>query len=551
MATCRLLHSLDPKSSHQRRSNSHNDQDQQHNDNFNAEKHYQHKKTITISHDDLLKKHKPITRSVKKQFTKPHSDAFNALFAKKDDVNKKKSTYQSNYSEYKEKTKDAMNYLPRSNLHKLIGSYSQVTFLPAKRLQHQQRHNNNSTSIQQQHQQHKHSKQFKVNIITPHDDDQKQQQQQHQSDDSEDDERNNNDASIAQDCHTIASLQPVRFSRQSKCQQSSEICTSQRISHIPYRIIHCTSADRLYSPLNLMTIPFDDDDDERFTKHNNDNNNNTQHWQTSSGTKHELILELKYEILIGFVRISNRSTSSIQIYTSAQSAIQDRKRAKQSHLIDELDILQQQQQTSNHTPQLNPASINYSQFTLLSSFRNSDCSVPHNKVVNYACGFIPCRSVLIRCLKGTPISLNSVSILGVPTHDCNSFQSGSHSSEPSSSKIAPSHQPEQSSSNSSMKHRNKSNQFSQNHSSYKSKHEASNRSHAASQPCPLSIRAKFGQEVYDLLYTHPMRLFLPTIEPQLSFAESRNRFPLKQYLTETEGLERDRRDDQDLWHMRR
>lgn len=95
-------------------------------------------------------------------------------------------------------------------------------------------------------------------------------------------------------------------------------------------------------------------------------------WGTGGGNNHEIRLELDYACLLGFMQICNRSTSYVEIAVSMKNEE--------------------------------------------SSFCTvvSDSCVPHNKTISYNVGFLPCRYLRLRCIRGTPVSAYWLRMIGLP-----------------------------------------------------------------------------------------------------------------------------------------
>jgi hypothetical protein len=103
-------------------------------------------------------------------------------------------------------------------------------------------------------------------------------------------------------------------------------------------------------------------------------------WSSGSGTRHELVIQLKESALIGWIKVGNKSTSSMELFVSWDNEQKDGE-------------------------------------SFVSCYQ--DHKMPHNKTILYPAGYLPCRFVKIRCLTGTPVSLNEIQLIGVSIKQSN------------------------------------------------------------------------------------------------------------------------------------
>jgi len=99
-----------------------------------------------------------------------------------------------------------------------------------------------------------------------------------------------------------------------------------------------------------------------------------KYWSTSCGVNHEIVLKLEQPALVGYVELANRCTSHCTIFVSL---------------------------TSN-------SKENYVQV-------RNDEKMPHYKSITYNAGFLPGRHIKLRLVRGTPVSLYSIKVIGLPT----------------------------------------------------------------------------------------------------------------------------------------
>ncbi len=131
-----------------------------------------------------------------------------------------------------------------------------------------------------------------------------------------------------------------------------------KLAIVPYRLVTVTAEEITHGVKNICTY------------------DRSSYWSVSSGVNHEIVIELALTSLVGYVQITNKCTSSIEIAV----ALSDNKRDAYVTV-------------------------------------RSDPRMPHNKPITYNAGFLPARYIRLRMLRGTPVSLYSVKILGLPASE--------------------------------------------------------------------------------------------------------------------------------------
>lgn len=99
-------------------------------------------------------------------------------------------------------------------------------------------------------------------------------------------------------------------------------------------------------------------------------------WNTYSNNNCELHIKLHHPSLLGMIQLHNKSTSSIEIYGSLNN---------------------------NHTHKY--------------QYITTQSKLPHNKISYIHCGYIPVQYIKIKLLRGSPVSLHSISIIGIQLHN--------------------------------------------------------------------------------------------------------------------------------------
>jgi len=142
-----------------------------------------------------------------------------------------------------------------------------------------------------------------------------------------------------------------RSSSSSSSSSSTPSYSSSRLAYLPVEIVRVTAESR--SAQNLLKP------------------GKKTCWSTGSGLNHEIVLTITSPCLLGYVKLLNRSVSHVEIYMAMHDVP--------------------------------------SQYVKV----HHDLHCPHNKSVMYPVGFLPCRYVKIKCVRGTPIALFNVSLIGV------------------------------------------------------------------------------------------------------------------------------------------